>query len=146
MVETGLALKSSREKMGLSLEEVSRDLEISVIILEQIEAGAIGAFSNIYELKDMIIEYARYLGLDTDEVVYKFSEYMFDQTSKIPMAEIEKRIQEQKSLEDDEDRIKSPYTKIVSKEHNMPYIITGIIIILLVIATIVWSISKIGIN
>ncbi|UKI28477.1 MAG: helix-turn-helix domain-containing protein [Clostridium sp.] len=37
-------LKSTREMSGLTLDEVSKDLEIPVLSLEQIEDGNIGAF------------------------------------------------------------------------------------------------------
>ena len=42
LVETGETLKSAREMAGLSLDEVSKDLSIPVLYLEQIEDGSIG--------------------------------------------------------------------------------------------------------
>ena len=63
LVETGETLKSTRELSGVSLDEVSRDLGIPVLFLEQIEDGSIGSFEDIYELKKMILDYAKYLGL-----------------------------------------------------------------------------------
>ena len=92
MIETGNTLKSTREAMGLSLDEVFKDLDIPVIQLEQIEAGAVGSFDDIFELKRMMLEYAKYLGINTEDVEKKFNEYMFDYTSKIPMNEIQKAI------------------------------------------------------
>lgn len=143
--ETGKALKSTRESSGVSLEEASRDLDIPVLTLVQIEDGSIGSFEDIYELKDMLLEYSKYLGLNLDEVTKKFNEYMFDYTSKIPMADIEKA-QKEKEKDDDIDRIASPYTKVYPKEKTLPYIITGIVIIILVILAVVWSVHEITIN
>ena len=49
---------------GLTLDEVSKDLEIPVLSLEQIEDGNIGAFKDIFVLKDYLESYAKYLGID----------------------------------------------------------------------------------
>jgi cytoskeletal protein RodZ len=139
-------LRATRESSGISLDEVSQDIEIPVLYLEQIEEGAIGSFEDIFELKQMIIDYAKYLGVSTDSVIAKFNEYMFEYTSKIPMDEIEKAIKEQMKEKEDEEKIQSPYTKVYPKEKTMPYIITGIVIVLLVIIAVVWSVRQITID
>lgn len=81
---------------GLTLDEVSKDLEIPVLSLEQIEDGNIGAFKDIFVLKDYLESYAKYLGLDYEDVIDEFNEYMFEKTSKIPMEEIEKAVKEKR--------------------------------------------------
>ena len=48
--EISEVLKSTREMSGVSLEEVSKDLEIPVLVLTQLEEGNIGAFKDIFEL------------------------------------------------------------------------------------------------
>lgn len=146
MIETGETLKSSRETAGISLDEVSADLSIPVLYLEQIEDGSIGSFDNIYELKQMILDYAKYLGLNTEEVTKKFNEYMFDYTSKIPMNEIEKAVRKQQKKMELEDTIASPYTRVYPKEKTLPYILTGIGILILVILAVIWSVEQITIN
>lgn len=146
MIEAGKTLKSTREKTGVSLEEVSKDLDIPVIVLEQIEDGSIGSFENIYELKDLMVNYAKYLGVDTEMITLKFNEYMFDYTSKIPMDEIEKAVIEQRKEKEDEERICSPYTRAYAKEKTLPYIIFGIVVIILVILAIIWSVRQITVN
>ncbi len=146
MVETGETIRSTRKATGVSLDEVSKDLEIPVLILEQIEDGAFGSFDDIYEAKRILIEYAKYLGLNTDEVIKRFNEYMFEYTSRIPMAEIEKAVREQQKERTDEDRIASPYTRVYPKEKTLPYILTGIGILILVILAVFWSIRQITIN
>lgn len=93
-----------------------------------------------------MVDYAKYLGVNTDTVITKFNEYMFDYTSKIPMDEIEKAVREKNKEKEDEDRIFSPYTRVYPKEKTMPYIITGIVVIVLVICAIVWSVKQITIN
>ncbi len=146
MVETGQALKSTREESGVSLEEVSKDLNIPIIYLEQIEDGSIGSFDDIYVLKQMIVDYAKYLGLNTEDIVKKFNEYMFEHTSKIPMDEIEKAVREKMKEQSMEDRIASPYTREYPKEKTLPYILSMILIIILVILAVMWSIKQITIN
>lgn len=144
IIDAGLTLRSVREKSGVSLDEVSNDLNIAVINLEQIEAGSIGSFDNIYELKEMLLNYAKYLGVNEEDILKEFNEYMFDYTSKIPMAEIEKEMQ--KNAIDEPEEICSPYTKVYPKVKTTPYIVVGIFIILLVIGAVVWSINAIKDN
>lgn len=148
MIEAGLSLKSTREKSGVSIEEASQDLNIPVLFLEQIESGAVGAFEDIYELKNMMLEYAKYLGLNTDDIILKFNEYMFDYTSKIPMDEIEKAMKEKEKEKEKtpEEEIFSPYTRIEEKEKSLPYIISAIVIIVLVVLVLIWSIKQITVN
>ena len=44
------------------------------------------------DLKDYIEKYAKYLGLDKDEIIDSFNTFMFERTSKIPMDKIEEAI------------------------------------------------------
>lgn len=143
MLEIGEILSTTRESSGVSLEEVSKDLEIPILILEQIEEGNIGAFKDIFLLKDYIENYAKYLGLDPDEIIDEFNEYMFEKTSKIPMNDIKKAAKEKAEAEDKDVRIASPYTKAAPKSSDKQFIITIIIIIVLVILAIFWSIKQI---
>lgn len=146
MVETGETLKSTREASGVSLDEASKDLNIPVIVLEQIEDGSIGSFDDIYDLKRMLVDYSKYLGLNTETVINKFNEYMFDYTSKIPMNEIEKAVREKNREKEEEDRVFSPYTKVYPKEKTLPYILTGVVILILVILAVFWSIKQITVD
>lgn len=146
MIEAGDILKSARESSSLSLDEVSTDINIPVIRLEQIEAGSIGSFADIYELKSMLLDYAKYLGVNTDVITAKFNEYMFDYTSKIPMDEIEKKVREKEKEQEEESRVASPYTKAVKSEKSLPYIIAGVVIVILVILSVIWSIKQITID
>ena len=146
MEEISEVLKSTRLSSGLSLEEVSKDLEISDIILTQIEEGNIGAFKDIFELKKYIIDYAKYLGLNTDEVMDEFNEFMFEKTSKIPMNEIEKAAKETAIEEANDKRVASPYTKAVPIQNNRQFVITIIIIIVLAVLAVVWSVKQITVG
>ena len=116
--EISEVLKSTREMSGVSLEEVSKDLEIPVLVLTQLEEGNIGAFKDIFELKKYISDYAKYLGLNSEEVIDEFNEYMFEKTSKIPMERIEQAVKNTIEEEANDDRIASPYTKAAPIKSN----------------------------
>ena len=91
MFTIGKNLKEAREKSGVSLEEASSDIQIKSVILENIEEGNIGAFKDIFELKNYLYTYAKYLGLSAEKILDEFNEYMFEYTSKIPIKAIEKK-------------------------------------------------------
>ena len=131
---------------GLTLDEVSKDLEIPVLSLEQIEDGNIGAFKDIFVLKDYLESYAKYLGIDYEDVIDEFNEYMFQKTSKIPMEEIEKAVKEKEKEESESNRIASPYTKAAPIKSNKQFIFMLILITVLVIIAIIWSIKQITVG
>ncbi len=131
---------------GLTLDEVSKDLEIPVLSLEQIEDGNIGAFKDIFLLKDYLESYAKYLGIDYEDVIDEFNEYMFEKTSKIPMEEIEKAVKEKEKEESESNRIASPYTKTAPIKSNKQFIFMLILITVLVIIAIIWSIKQITVG
>lgn len=141
--EISEVLKSTREASGVSLDEVSSDLNIPTLVLTQLEEGNIGAFKDIFELKNYLENYSKYLGLNNEEVIDEFNEYLFEKTSKIPMEKIEQAAIENSILEENSEKISSPYTRPAPKSNNLQFIVSIIVIIILVILTIVWSINQI---
>ncbi len=144
MDSIGSLLKETRESSGVKLEEVSDDLSIKPEFLLNIENGNIGCFKDIFELKNYIISYAKYLGLDSDKLIDEFNEYMFEYTSKIPIKTIEK--QAQIAAKEETGKIVSPYTKKPHKYSRKYYIGIYLVIIILVIFAIIWSIKQITID
>ena len=145
MIEVGDTLKNSREVSGVTLEEVSTDLDIPVILLEQIEDGNMGAFKDVFELKEYIRKYAKYIGLDPDEVIDVVNGDMFERTSKIPMDKIEEAVKENAIEEEKDTRVASPYTKAIPKIKTTPYIVALVIAIIIMIIALIWSIRQITI-
>lgn len=145
MIEVGDTLRNSREVSGVTLEEVSTDLEIPVILLEQIEDGNMGAFKDVFELKEYIRKYAKYIGLDPDEMIDEFNSFMFERTSKIPMDKIEEATNENAIEEEKEQRVASPYTKAIPKIKTTPYIIALVIAVIIMVIALIWSIRQITI-
>ena len=132
MEEIGNLFLLTREAAGISLKEVSEDLEIEQAILENIEDGKTGAFSDIFVLKEYVASYAKYLGLDADKIIDEFNEFIFEATSKIPIKEIEKQIAENNKNEE-ENKVVSPYTKKEKKVKNGVYLFVYILLVLYLI-------------
>jgi len=141
--DIGELFRVTREEAGVSLGEASKDLDIKEVILENIEDGNIGCFKDIYVLKDNIYNYAKYLGIDPDKVIDEFNEYMFEYTSKIPVHEIEKQIQE---VKEEKEEIVSPYTEPIKRQNKNLYILLYSFIIILVMLVVFWSIKQITVN
>ncbi len=146
MNEIGETLKYARESSGVSLNEASKDLDIKQEILENIEDGRTGAFKDIFELKEYIASYAKYLGLDEATLIDEFNEYMFEYTSKIPIKEIEKTIELKIKEEKKDEKIVSPYTKEKKKYNNWVYIVVYVVIFLMIVVAIFWSVKQVTIN
>ena len=128
MKEIGELLKDTREKSGVSISEAATDLNYKVSQIEAVENGDYKAFKDIFLLKCIITDYSKYLGLNSDEIIDEFNEYVFESTSKIPIDDIEKA-----SKKKEDDKIMSPYTKQEKEKSKLP-IILGIILAVLIIA------------
>lgn len=128
MKEIGLKLKTKREENGLSVLEVADDLKVTASDISDLEEGLSDNFKDIDKLKTLIGEYAKYLGFDREEMIDKFNEYLFEQTSRISLEDIQKA----KELKDkkEKNKISSPYT-IEKKEKNK--IIIGIVVAVILI-------------
>ncbi len=132
MKEIGEKLKDAREGMGISIEEAAEDLKLRPSQLEDIEEGNREAFKDIFYLKYFIRDYAKYLGLDYEQMVEDFNEFVFDYTSKISLEDIKKA--NKKHEKKDKNKIVSPYT--LDKEDNKglsKFIVIGLIVVVLCI-------------
>ena len=96
MKEIGSKLKEKREENGLTIDEASEDLKVRPSQLSNLEEGKKEEFSDVLFLKYLIRDYSKYLGLDGEKMVDEFNEFLFDFTSKIPLEEIEKALEERK--------------------------------------------------
>lgn len=134
MKEIGSELQEAREAMGVSLEEAATDLKLKPSQLENIEKGDRSAFKDVFELKQIIKDYAKYLSLEYEKLEDEFNEFVFEYTSKIPLDEIAKA-NEEKTLEKRE--IISPYT-IEQKRKKSFLVILFIILIVLFIGIAVY--------
>lgn len=144
MKELGEYLKRTRISNGVSLTEACEDLDFSTTQLENIESGNIRAFKDVYELRDSVKSYAKYLGLDADKVVDEFNGFLFQHTSRISLDDI-REAQKKKSELLEEKRVKSPYT-IEHKEKVSVWpaisILIAILFITLIVLIIVSNLNK----
>ncbi len=119
--ELGEFLKEARENNGVSIEEASEDLGLSPNSLDNIENGNVRAFNDMYTLKNNVRDYAKYLGLDPNQVLDEFNDFLFEHTSKISLNDIieaQKKAAEQEEKEDKK-KIRSPYTMIKEKKNRI---------------------------
>ena len=145
MKEIGEFLKSSRINNGVSIEEAAEDLNFSVTQLENIEDGNIRAFKDVFALRELVKEYGKYLGVETDNIVDEFNDFMFEHSSKISLDDIleARRLANQKDQEE-KNKIVSPYTRIrtpkirLDKIKIKPLLITIIIVLILFISLFTW--------
>ena len=136
MNEIGLKLKEKREENGVSIEEVAEDLKMRPSQIISLEEGKKEDFKDVLFLKYFIRDYAKYLGLNSEELVDEFNEFLFDFTSKIPVEEIEKAKLNNVNKKD----VISPYTSVDSNKKGLRIVIAIVsVIVLLVIGYFVMS-------
>ena len=140
MKELGEYLKRTRVSNGVSLTEACEDLDFSTTQLENIESGNVRAFKDVYELRDSVKSYAKYLGLDDDKVVDEFNGFLFQHTSRISLDEI-RAAQKKKEELLEEKRVKSPYTMEHKEKVSLWPVISVIVAVLCItfIALIILS-------
>lgn len=127
MKEIGEFLKNSRIHNGVSLEEASEDLNLSVLQLENIEEGNVRAFKDVFTLRELVKDYAKYLGIEIDQIMEEFNDFMFEHTSKISLTDIIEAKGAKAPQDTGKDKIASPYTQIKKKKNwNLKPIIIGL--------------------
>ena len=127
MKEIGQRLRETRESMGISVEEAATDLKIRPAQLENIEDGNKEAFKDVFYLKFFIRDYAKYLGLDYEELTEEFNEYLFDYTSRLSFDDIKNAAEKTKKPPK---KIASPYTLEHKSQKSIPPILIYVLIIL----------------
>ena len=135
----GEKLKATREKTGISVEEAAEDLNYKVSQLEDIENGNYKNFKDKFVLKAIVSDYAKYLGLDVEEIIDEFNDFAFESTSKIPLDDIAKASKIKEKQEDV--KIASPYTATEEKE-KFPKIIIIVLVLLLLAGAAVFAYFK----
>lgn len=139
MKEIGEYLRQERRKNGVGINEASEDLNINSQLLEAIESGNYKAFKDVFELKTAIRSYAKYLGLNVDDILDDFNDFIFEKTSKISLDDIKNAKKNDEKIM----RIASPYTKIKHTRYDFAPIVL-LVAILLFISLIVYIILKVS--
>lgn len=127
MKEIGERFEEARENIGISIEEAAFDLKVEAEQIQNIEAGNIKAFDNVVSLKYLIRDYSKYLGMDAEEMLDEYNEFLFDCTSKISLEDIKAAKRKIAQNGTGEKPIRSPYT-VMSKKKST-FMIFGLTII-----------------
>ncbi len=136
MNEIGLKLKAKREENGVSIEETAVDLKVKPKDIMSLEMGKKDDFKDVMVLKNLIRDYAKYLGLDSDKILDEFNEFLFDFTSKIPVKAIEQAKKKKDSLK----RVESPYTEV--SKFSLVKMLVIVALIIVVIVLVIWLLVK----
>ena len=139
MKDIGEKIKQTRISTGISVEEAAEDLNYKVSQLEDIENGNYKNFKDKFVLKAIVSDYSKYLGLDVEEIIDQFNDFVFESTSKIPLDDIAKASKMKTKTEDV--KIASPYTATEEK-NKIPKIVYIVLIVLLLVAIGVFAYFK----
>ena len=142
MKELGNYLKESRENNGVSLDEASDDLKIDKFLLESLEEGNIRAFKDLLGIRDIVKVYSKYLGLNPEDVLEEFNDFLFEHTSKISLDDI---LEAEKKSKENDKKIASPYTAHKKKRKlklSKLWVVVVWILLVLTLITLVFILVK----
>lgn len=131
MKEIGERFKEKRKEIGISLKEVSNDLNVDEIILENLEEGNNKVFKDVLELKNTIAIYTKYLGLDEEEIMDEVNDYLYDKTSKIKIEDIKEELG--KIVKTEERKVRTPYTIERKKKTDYSILIICLVMVGLIV-------------
>lgn len=129
--EIGERFKEKRKEIGISLKEVSNDLNVDEIILENLEEGNNKVFKDVLELKNTIAIYTKYLGLDEEEIMDEVNDYLYDKTSKIKIEDIKEELG--KIVKTEEKKVRTPYTIERKKKTDYSILIICLVMVGLIV-------------
>jgi cytoskeleton protein RodZ len=72
-VELGENLRSQREVLGLSLEDIERHTHLRIHYLKALEAGDINSLPSPVQGRGMLSNYASFLGMDSEAMLLRFA-------------------------------------------------------------------------
>lgn len=135
MRDIGELLKEKRMENGVSIAEAAEDLGIDESALENMEEGNTRAFKDMYTLKELVKDYAKYLGMDVNDILEEFNDFLFEHTSKISLDVI--REAKSKLQDSTEKKVVSPYTQIPKPKKNYKKFIRPILYFFLFLLIII---------
>lgn len=87
--EIGVTLRSRREMLGLSPEDVEQHIRIPKHYIDLLETGSFNQFPSPTQARGMLGNYANFLSMDTDLVLLRYAEGL--QARLAPQQPVEKR-------------------------------------------------------
>lgn len=131
MESFGSYIKGERERKGITIEEISRATNITPNVLEALESDRIEDLPALVFVKGFIRNYARYLGLDPNETIESYVNFLSENRGFASKVSV---IQEG----DTEVKIGFDQNKILIRERsfNRKRLISAILLILLILLVI----------
>ena len=74
MEQLGAKLRETRQRLGLTLDEVERATRIRTHHLEAIERGDLDALPSAVQARGFLRNYADFLGLDPGDILLEYAE------------------------------------------------------------------------
>lgn len=128
----GASLRRRREMISLSMEDVEQQLHIRMAYLRALEAGRVNELPSLAQGKGMMVNYARFLELDTEALSTDFAEAL-----QLRRLENEDRSPQQR-------RASTTFKKANSFRRLLtPDLLFGSLGILLLAAIIIWTAARV---
>lgn len=86
MEEIGKKLRNTRERLGLTLEEVERSTRIRSHHLEAMEAGELDSLPSSVQARGFLRNYTEFLGLDAEEILNQYADKLQARRVRQPRA------------------------------------------------------------
>ena len=83
MASIGEQLRSARESKTISLSDAANDVKISKRYLEALEEGNYSVFPAQVYIKGFLSNYAKYLGLDSKNILEQYSKLIIPDSEEI---------------------------------------------------------------
>ena len=83
MKELGQKLRDTRERLGITLEEVESATRIRTYHLAALEQGDIEALPSPVQVRGFLGNYAEYLGLESDTILLEYAEKLQSRRPKM---------------------------------------------------------------
>lgn len=133
MQDIGQTLRESRERLGLTLEEVERSIRIRAQRLESIEEGDFDSLPSIAQARGFLHNYAEFLGLDTEAILEKYTEALESPASRSRQRLRGRRLESRPSVE-----IRSSRPRWLSIDLLIAAVVT-----LAIMAVLIWGGSRV---
>ena len=126
-INIGYQLRSQRETLGLTLEEIEQHTHLRIRYLKALEAGDIDALPSTVQGRGMLNNYASFLGLDAEKLLLEFAEGL------------QARLVESSSRREDRAKRRKPREPKQERQILSRDLVVGILLGLFLVLFIIWG-------
>lgn len=126
-INIGNQLRSQRETLGLTLEEIEQHTHLRIRYLKALEAGDIDALPSTVQGRGMLNNYASFLGLDAEKLLLEFAEGL------------QARLVESSSRREDREKRRKPREPKKERQILSRDLVVGILLGLFLVLFIIWG-------